>query len=671
MARSTTSTSTSADTESTPAKAAPKSGTSGAKPASSAKPAAKKPAAKPAAAKAAEAKKPSAAKKPAAAKASAAKKPAAKTAKPAAAKTAAAKKPAAAKASAAKKPAAKKSAESVKAETAAEAKPLSTPTSQSTAKGGATRPPAAKGGAIKGSASGSGTAAEPEFLAPTSRRRRRRAPKTGPITIGRSGFTKLKNISEIRHYFRTSEAPVFFIGATAFNLLGLDRWVRGFSYIAYYDSWDGAHPRVFTPAHKPHIEFESGEEINNWLLSNHEVRAHIDKRTPAGMRPKVVMVFFDEETERICEELDYELILPSHALRERLDSKIVTTQIADSVGVPSVPNVLTEVKDWDELVKVTEKAKLGQDLVIQTAYGDSGKTTYFVTSEAEFAAIADEVTGVEIKVMKRINNRPIAIEAVLTRHGTVVGPCMTEITGHHELTPYRGGWAGNEMFPSVLDDDSRHEAVALVRKLGDRLGKEGYRGFFEVDVLLDTDTGDVYLGELNPRISGASAITNVTAGAYADVPLFAFHLLEYSGIDFEIDIDEINQRWEELAAEDEWSHMVIKHTTKTIERIDGAPRTGRYVIGYDGSLVYSNASLDWHSLRTDDEAFFLRIYNAGDYRWKGSDLGILVTKAHLEAEHGGLSLHAKYLIEAIRGMYRTTVIDSDEDAPTTAVVAKG
>lgn len=546
--------------------------------------------------------------------------------------------------------------------------------SQSTAKGGAALPPsvsgAAKGGAIKGSASGQGTASSSESLAASSRRRPRRTPRTGPHTIGRSGFTKLKNISEIRHYFRTSEAPVFFVGATAFNLLGLDRWVRGFSYIAYYDSWDGVHPRVFTPSHKPHVEFESGEDINNWLLRNHEVRAHIEQRTPPGMRPQIVMVFFDEETERICEELDYELILPSHALRERLDSKIVTTQIADSVGVPSVPNVLTRVENWDELVKITEKAGLGQDLVIQTAYGDSGKTTYFVTSEAEFAAIAEEVTGVEIKVMKRINHRPIAIEAVLTRHGTVVGPCMTEITGHPELTPYRGGWAGNEMFPTVLDDSSRHAAVQLVRTLGDRLGKEGYRGFFEVDVLLDTDTGEVYLGELNPRVSGASAITNVTAGAYADVPLFAFHLLEYSGIDFEIDMDEINQRWEELASEDEWSHMVIKHTSNTVERINAAPRTGRYVIDHYGRLSYSNAGLDWHSLRGENEAFYLRIYNAGDYRWKGSDLGILVTKGQLEADHGGLTLHAKYLIEAIRGMYSTTVIEGGEDQPKPAP-AKG
>jgi hypothetical protein len=74
----------------------------------------------------------------------------------------------------------------------------------------------------------------------------------------------LRNISEVRHFFRTNEVPIYFVGATPFNLLGLDRWVRNFSYVTYYDGWDGAHPRVFTPRRKPYIEFESGEEINNW-----------------------------------------------------------------------------------------------------------------------------------------------------------------------------------------------------------------------------------------------------------------------------------------------------------------------------------------------------------------------------------------------------------------------
>ena len=145
------------------------------------------------------------------------------------------------------------------------------------------------------------------------------------------------------------------------------------------------------------------------------------------------------------------------------------------------------------------------------------------------------------KVMKRINNLPVAVEAVLTRNGTVVGPFMSELTGHRQLTPYRGGWCGNEMYPEVLDRDLRPQeatvgGLATVLVLG--LSKD----FFEVDVLVDTDTDEVYLGELNPRISRTSSITNVTAGAYADIPLFAFHLLEYLNVDFALDIDEINAR---------------------------------------------------------------------------------------------------------------------------------
>ena len=476
----------------------------------------------------------------------------------------------------------------------------------------------------------------------------------------RSGPTArpLRNISEVRHFFRPNDVPIYFVGATPFNLLGLDRWIRNFSYIAYYDAWDGAHPRVFTPQHKPYVEFESGEDINNWLLENAEVRAFIDRRATKGVRPKIVMVFFDEQTERICEELGYDLILPSAQLREHLDSKLVTTRLGDEVGAHSVPNVLTLVNDWDELVKVAEDAKLGTDLVLQLPYGDSGKTTFFVASEADWKRCRKQVAGEDVKVMKRINNRPVAVEAVITRRGTVVGPFMSELTGHAKLTPYRGGWCGNEMYPEVLTGELRSKASLLVRRLGDRLGVEGYRGFFEVDVLVDTDSDEVYLGELNPRISGASAITNVTAGAYADIPLFAFHLLEFMDVDFEFDLDEINDRWEELAAADLWSQMIIKETDPIVERIDAAAPTGQYYLDSDGALVFRRAALDWHQLQNESEAFFLRIYGPGDYRWKGADMGVLVTKGRLQTASGvraaSLTIRAKFLIDAIRARYSGT-----------------
>ena len=87
--------------------------------------------------------------------------------------------------------------------------------------------------------------------------------------------------------------------------------------------------------------------------------------------------------------------------------------------------------------------------MLQTPYGDSGKTTFFLRDEADWDRCKDDIVGKQVKIMKRINNRAVAVEAVITRHGTVVGPFMTDLTGYPELTPYEGGWCGNDLFPGA------------------------------------------------------------------------------------------------------------------------------------------------------------------------------------------------------------------------------
>jgi biotin carboxylase len=458
----------------------------------------------------------------------------------------------------------------------------------------------------------------------------------------------LDGLSEIRAFFRTNTEPVFFFGPTAFNLLGIDRFVRNFNYVAYYDSWDGSHPRVFSPKNKPYVEFKSSEDINNYLLRDPEVQAFMKSK---GDNPRVAMVFFDEETEEICRELGYELILPPDALRRRLDSKIVTTQLGNEAGAPSVPNVLSDgVDSYEELVALAAEHGLGNDLVVQTPYGDSGKTTFFIKEESDWDDHSEDIIGEKLKVMKRINNRAAAVEAVLTQHGTVVGPFMTDLTGYPELTPYEGGWCGNDVFPGALSPEHRTRAIDLVQRFGDRLRDEGYKGFFEVDVLVDIDDGQVYLGEVNPRISGASSMTNVTAGAYADIPLFLFHLLEYMDVDYTIDVDDINERWRDLAAVDVWSQLIMKEPGDSVERILAAPLTGTYRLDADGKMTFTEVSHDWHQIIDENEAFFLRVYGPGDYRFHGADLGILVTKGRMQTDEG-LTKRALEYIQGIRELY--------------------
>lgn len=465
---------------------------------------------------------------------------------------------------------------------------------------------------------------------------------------------KLKNISEIRRKFHRNEDSIYFVSATNFNLLGMDEWVKNFKFISYIDCFDGQHPNVFCPSEQPHAEFTSIEDITNYLLQHKEVIDYINRR---GGKPKLVFLMFDEQTERICKEQGWEIWFPKASLRTRVDNKIETVRIGDKAGVPSAPNVLAEITAYDQLVELARKHKLGDDLVLQSAFGDSGHTTFFIKSAADFRKHQHEIIGQgEIKVMKRINCRGSAIEACVTKKGTIVGPLMTELVGFKELTPYRGGWCGNEIYATAFTGRLRDKARQYTEMFGEQLRKEGYRGYFELDFLIDQKTRELYLGELNPRITGASSMTNHAAFAHADAPLFLFHLLEFSGIPFDFDIDELNARWAEKDNIDSWCQMVVKHTDDTVDLIAEAPRSGIWHMNNDGSVEYARFDYHRRAVETENEAFFLRIMHKGDYRYEGADLGILVLRGRAMDDRFQLQARTRKWIKAIRSKYKTLAL---------------
>lgn len=467
---------------------------------------------------------------------------------------------------------------------------------------------------------------------------------------------RLKNISEIRRFFHRNEVPIYFVSATNFNLLGLDEWVGHFKYINYIDCFDGQHPNVFVPPKQPHPEFESIEDINNYLLQHKEV---IDRVKARGGDAKFVFLMFDEKSEQLVEDIGGEIWFPKASLRNRVDNKIETVRIGNKAGVPSVPNALAEIRSYEDLQAAARKAGIGNDLVLQSAFGDSGHTTFFIKNRKDFERHQDEIVGQgEIKIMKRINCRGSAIEACATKRGTIVGPMMTELVGFSELTPYRGGWCGNEIFAGAFSRKARAQAREYTARFGEQLVKEGFRGYFELDFLIDQKTRDIYLGELNPRITGASSMTNHAAFAHADAPLFLFHLLEFSGVPFDLDIDELNSRWAEPENIDSWSQLVIKHTEDSIDVLTEAPDSGIWEMRKDGSIAFDRFDYHRRAVETENEAFFLRILEPGDYRYEGADLGILVTRGRLMDDRFRLTGRARKWIEGIRKHYAATPLTS-------------
>ena len=474
----------------------------------------------------------------------------------------------------------------------------------------------------------------------------------------------LSSLEDIKHYFKTNKRPYYFISASHFNLMHLDDWVNNLKFINYIDCYDGNHPNVVIPSYSPHTLPTCIEDINTYLLGHKAIVELIEddktRNRNSSHKGQAVFLFFDKEIENMCKKLDLDICLPSNDLVQKIDSKIETTKLGNSAGVASVPNALEKIDSYDTLVHVAKKNNLGPKLVVQCAYGDSGKTTFFISNETEYDKVSDQIEKEDsVKIMKQIRCAGTAIEGCATKAGTFVGPLLTELIGYPELTPYKGGWCGNELFPDAFSESVKKQAAEMTERLGDALYKANYRGYFEVDYLIDLDTNDVYLGELNARITGISAMTNMSNFCKNTVPLFLFHLLEYSDVDLNLSPKEYNSKSVTEGATGSASQIIYKFTDSETKVIKSAPVSGIYTLK-DGKLSLAETSYKRRNALKENEIFIKRIMGVGEYTYKGSDLAILFLNQPLKESETKLNSFSDKWISAINNAYELRDLTNEE-----------
>ncbi|WP_299494030.1 hypothetical protein [uncultured Shewanella sp.] len=482
-----------------------------------------------------------------------------------------------------------------------------------------------------------------------------------------SANTQLSSIQDVKQYFATLDTPHYFISSTNFNLMNLEQWVKHWTNINFIDCYDKSNTSVILPSKIGTPVFDSIESVNDFLLGHKDVVSQIEKDIAnwqmgekQDLQAKALFLFFDKTLEETCRSMDLQVCLPPNHLVKKIDNKITTTEIGNEAGVRSVPNALEKVSSYANLRAIAEQYQLGECLVVQSAYGDSGKTTYFISSEAEYDKVASEIEFEEqVKIMKQIRCAGTAIEACATRSGTFVGPLMTELVGIAELTPYQGGWCGNELYQDAFSNSIRAKALEMTVNLGNRLYERGYKGYFEVDYLIDLDTGELYLGELNPRITGISAMTNMSDFCYRTVPLFLFHLLEYSEVVFNLDPNEYNQLALAEGASVTSGQMIFKYIDAGLKVITAAPESGVYKLVNDELTLISKHHDRRQALATN-EVFIMRIMDTAEYAYKGADLAIVFTHFRLQSTEKTLTEEARHLLNALQERFSYRELTEEE-----------
>jgi hypothetical protein len=97
--------------------------------------------------------------------------------------------------------------------------------------------------------------------------------------------------------------------------------------------------------------------------------------------------------------------------------------------------------------------------------------------------------------------------------------------------------------------------------------------------------------------------------------------------------------------------------------ITKAPASGIWQMNKGGDISLIRKSIDWFLVSGENEAFYLRVYTAGDYRYHGADMGILVSRGRMQTDDRKLKERAKDWVKAIYKQFDAIPLEGSS-APT-------
>ena len=95
------------------------------------------------------------------------------------------------------------------------------------------------------------------------------------------------------------------------------------------------------------------------------------------------------------------------------------------------------------------------------------------------------------------------------------------------------------------------------------------------------------------------------------------------------------------------------------------PRSGIWRLdpAAHGGISFVRGETDWHTVGSEDDAFYLRIADTGGYRYPGADIGILVTRGRLQTDDHELTDRARIWINGIKRQFLTAPLEGAPGPP--------
>jgi hypothetical protein len=280
------------------------------------------------------------------------------------------------------------------------------------------------------------------------------------------------------------------------------------------------------------IEKNSGK-----LISHIDIIDYISK-TSAHLKLKPVIIPFkpSAKIDFICKKQNWINACNPSDYNRLLEDKIKFPQICKKYNIPTVPNYIDTLNSQN--FKKYQDIFKQQKLVIQTHFGWAGKSTFQASS---WSAIKNKIAiNSVVKFSPYLNGYSLLNNCCLTKHGLIQSPPALQYTGIKPFTQNPYTTVGRQ-WPSFAPLNIQEKIKEITNNFSEVLKDLNYKGFFGLDFLINNN--QVYLLECNPRLTASFAFYTSIENKNKLTPLFYFHLIEFLKLNYEMDLQQEQQRF--------------------------------------------------------------------------------------------------------------------------------
>ena len=260
-------------------------------------------------------------------------------------------------------------------------------------------------------------------------------------------------------------------------------------------------------------------------LDTRDLLAHTRTKNTIKKNDFVLVFKNNALIEAECRKNGWKLLNPDSKLADRVESKISQVEWLGKLSKYLPPHridVCGNVR-WD-----------GKPFILQFNHSHTGSGTFFIDSDKKLSDLKTKFSKREARITDFIHGPVFTNNNAVWGNKILTGNISYQITGLSPFTDNKFATIGNDwaLPHKILSKKQILQYKKIATEIGKKLKKDGWKGLYGVDIIMDAKSGQIYLLEINARQPASTTCESLLQKSIgkADVSTFESHLASLLGI---------------------------------------------------------------------------------------------------------------------------------------------